>query len=121
MLWIINYAKKRVDALYTIRLPKFLRDFLSAMDNSPIGQSLKKWLAVGFFWIITVVTIENTSKENLLEVLVTLCSTLTLLLGIEHVFKYKVKKLENKGTETTKTVATKDSLTTTETIEKTDE
>lgn len=100
MLWLISKIKTIVEKLQEIKLPKFLQNFLTAMDNTQMGQSLKKWLAVGFFWLTVHVTIRNTTEKNLELVLTILCTTLLALVGIEHIFKYKVKALETKDTKT---------------------
>jgi len=105
MLKIIDWIKKILEKIREIKLPKFINDFLVAMDNSKNGHSLKKWLAVGFFWIIAKVTIENTNEHNLLEVIIALSTTLLTLAGIYTMYDFKNKKLDaqvnkdNKPTE----------------------
>lgn len=99
---LINWIKKITEKLREIPLPKFIKDFMAALDNSKSGHGLKKWLTVGFFWIIFEATLRFTTKDNLVEVLIILSSTLLALAGIYSVANYQDKKLtikDNKPTE----------------------
>lgn len=48
---------------------KFFSDFFEAMTNKKSGHSLRKWLAVGFYWIMFVLSMRYTNHENLVPVL----------------------------------------------------
>jgi hypothetical protein len=55
-----------------VKLPetfKFLTDFLDAMNNKKSGHSLRKWLAVGFYWIMATLSFRYTDQANLVPVL----------------------------------------------------
>lgn len=47
----------------------FFLDMSRAMDNRPGGHSLRKWLAVGFYWLMWLLSIRFTTPENLTTVL----------------------------------------------------
>jgi hypothetical protein len=88
MAYIIIYLRE-----YFPGTTGFFRDFFNGMNNGPIGHSLKKWLAVGIFWIIAYEVMENTSEENLVDVLLILVPALLALVGIYTVANHKEKKL----------------------------
>jgi len=73
-------------------MPKFLNDFLRSMSNSPGGHALKKWIAVGFFWLIVHITIKFTDSDNLVMVLGIHTGFLAVLLGLNGFFKYMNNK-----------------------------
>lgn len=55
-----------------VKLPgtfKFLTDFFDAMNNKKSGHSLRKWLAVGFYWIMATLSFRYTDATNLVPVL----------------------------------------------------
>ena len=72
-------------------IKKFLTSFLNAMNNTVVGHSLKKWLAVGIFWIILIITIKYTNTTNLEGVLIILASLLLTLMGL-NVADKKIKQ-----------------------------
>lgn len=76
---------------------KFLADFFRAMDNGKGGSSLRKWLAVGFFWLTVKVTLQYTDKDNLVVVLGILTGMITAL-----VITYSVANIKEKGMEQSK-------------------
>lgn len=47
----------------------FFSDFFEAMNNKPTGHSLRKWLAVGFYWIMFKISLDFTTAENIVLVL----------------------------------------------------
>lgn len=72
---------------------KFITDFLDALNSQKKGHSLRKWLAVGFFWLTAVVTIEYTDKDNVEGVLVILTSMITALIITYSVSNHANEKL----------------------------
>ena len=63
---------------------KFGSDFFNAMKNDKSGQSLRKWLSVGFFWLSAYLAVKFTTENNLIAVLgiltgmiISLCVTYT--------------------------------------------
>lgn len=79
---------------------KFLADFFRAMDNGKGGSSLRKWLAVGFFWLTAKVTIQYTSTDNLAVVLGILTGMIVSL-----VITYTVGNIKEKGMDQSKSPA----------------
>lgn len=75
------------------QLPKFLQDFLHAMNNSKFGHSLKKWMAVGVFWLIAHIVEKNTTPDNLIPVLGILGGLLATLMGLNSFFVHKDRQL----------------------------
>jgi len=64
MKTIGNYFKQTFPGIY-----KFLTDFFEAMNNKQTGHSLRKWLAVGFYWIMFKISMQFTTPENVVMVL----------------------------------------------------
>lgn len=58
----------------------FLIDFFEAMNNKNSGHSLRKWLAVGFFWLMAEVTLRYTTDQNVTAVLTILAGMITALI-----------------------------------------
>jgi hypothetical protein len=57
---------------FKLKLPgtfKFITDFFDAMNNKKSGHSLRKWLAVGFYWIMLTLSLRYTDQANLVPVL----------------------------------------------------
>lgn len=73
---------------------KFIADFFEALNGNRKGHSLRKWLAVGFFWLCAVVTIRYTTSENLEGVLVILTSMITALIITYSVSNHADNKLQ---------------------------
>ena len=81
------------------KLPNFVSNFIAAMDNTALGHSLKKWLAVGTFWLLTYVTAKFTNKDNLAVVLGILSGLITALMGINTYANLANKDTTNTVTE----------------------
>lgn len=79
---------------------KFFADFFRAMDNGKGGSSLRKWLAVGFFWLTVKVTLQYTNESNLAVVLGILTGMITAL-----IITYSVANIKEKGMEQAKSPA----------------
>jgi hypothetical protein len=75
---------------------KFVSDFFEAMNNKASGHSLRKWLAVGFFWLSAKVTLSYTDKDNLIMVLTILSGMITTLIITYTVGNVHMKKTETK-------------------------
>ena len=57
----------------------FLKGFFEAMNNKSTGHSLRKWLAVGFFWVFAKLTLAETTPETLVPVLGVIAGLITAL------------------------------------------
>jgi hypothetical protein len=86
---MISLIRKYAPTLY-----EFLKGFFSATDNKPGGQSLRKWLAIGFFWLTCTLCIEYTTSENLVTVVGILTAMITSLVVTYSVSNYQEKKLD---------------------------
>lgn len=82
-----------------MKLPLFVTNFLGALDNTVFGHSLKKWLAVGVFWVLTFITIKFTNKDNLAVVLGILSGLITALMGINTYANLANKDTTNSVTD----------------------
>lgn len=71
------------------KIRDFIKNFLSGLSNSHLGHSLKKWLAVGTFWLMVIVVIKYTTSENLFEIVGTLATLILTLMGV-NVYDKKV-------------------------------
>lgn len=58
----------------------YVAEFFDSMNTRKSGQSLRKWLAVGFFWLMTKLAIEHTTNESLVPVLTVLAGMITALI-----------------------------------------
>lgn len=58
----------------------FIAEFFDAMNTRRTGQSLRKWLAVGFFWLMAKLALEHTTNDTLVSVLTVLASMITALI-----------------------------------------
>jgi hypothetical protein len=85
---MIQWFKTNMPGTY-----KFIVDFLEALSNNNKGHSLKKLLAVGFFWLSAICVFRYTDKDNVEVVLAILTSMITALVITNTVSKYKVDKL----------------------------
>lgn len=74
---------------------KFFGDFFEAMNNKKSGHSLRKWLAVGFFWLMATVCLRYTTSENLDVVLTILAGMITSLVITYSVGNYAHQKLKS--------------------------
>lgn len=77
----------------------FIEDFLKALDNKPDGHSMRKWLAVGFFWLTAVVTLKYTDSNNVTVVLGILTGMITALVITYTVGNSKSKKESEQKTQ----------------------
>lgn len=77
---------------------KFFSDFFNGLNNKPGGHSLRKLLAVGFFWLTSFLCIEYTNSENLSTVIGILCGMITSLIitySVSNLKEMKIKKDED--------------------------
>lgn len=86
---MINLVRKYVPTLYT-----FLKGFFGATDNKPGGQSLRKWLAIGFFWLTASLSVKYTDKDNLVSVITVHTAMITALIITYSASNYQEKKLD---------------------------
>lgn len=99
---MINLIRKYMPTLYT-----FLKGFFGATDNKPGGQSLRKWLAIGFFWLTASLSVEYTDKDNLVSVITVHTAMITALMITNTAGNYYDKKLDKSPTpDVTATEAT---------------
>ncbi len=81
------------------RILEFGNNFLSALTNSKSGHSLKKWLAIGTFWLMCKVVLDHTNDDNLVTVAGILSGLIVTLMGINQAGKYFSRKAEVTPTE----------------------
>jgi hypothetical protein len=86
---MINLIRTYAPTLYA-----FLKGFFSATDNKPGGQSLRKWLSIGFFWLMCTLCVEFTDKDNLISVITVISSLITALIITNTAGNYYEKKLD---------------------------
>jgi hypothetical protein len=86
---MINLVRKYMPTVYT-----FLKGFFGATDNKPGGQSLRKWLAIGFFWLTASLSIEYTDKDNLVSVITVHAGMITALIITYTAGNIQEKKLD---------------------------
>lgn len=72
----------------------FLKGFFGATDNKPGGQSLRKWLAIGFFWLTSTLCAEYTDKDNLVSVITVLTAMITALIITYTAGNIQEKKID---------------------------
>lgn len=58
----------------------FFGDFFEAMNNKKSGHSLRKWLAVGFYWLMFFLSLKFTTEDNLTAVLAIHAGMITALI-----------------------------------------
>lgn len=88
---MITWFKKTFPDTY-----EFIRNFFKALNNKNEGHSLRKWLAVGFFWLTAVVVLRFTDASNLVAVISVLSGMITTLIVTYSVSNYKEKQIKNK-------------------------
>lgn len=93
---MIAWIKKTFPDTY-----EFIRNFFKALNNKSEGHSLRKWLAIGFFWLTGTLVIRYTDNNNLVSVITVLCSMITTLIVTYTVGNYHEKKLEKPSTPAT--------------------
>lgn len=76
----------------------FFKNFFLALNNKQEGHSLKKWLSVGFFWLVAICVFRYTDKDNVEGVLVILTSMITALVITNTAEVAALKKKENQKT-----------------------
>jgi hypothetical protein len=64
------------------KIRDFIKNFFGGLNNSRLGHSLKKWLAIGTFWLMSIVVIKYTTSENLFEIVGTLATLIVTLMGV---------------------------------------
>lgn len=74
---------------------EFIKNFFEALNNKPGGHSLRKWMAIGFFWLTCTLSIRYTDSNNLVTVIGILCGMITSLIITYSVSNYHEKKLTN--------------------------
>lgn len=75
---------------------EFVRNFFKALNNRPGGHSLRKWLAIGVFWILVEISIRYTDPNNAVSmatVLAGLITTLTITNTVGNHYDKKVEQL----------------------------
>lgn len=85
---MITWFKKTFPDSY-----EFIRNFFKALNNKSEGHSLRKWLAIGFFWIISECVLRFTSEDNVVSVITVLSGMITTLIVTYTVGNYQEKKL----------------------------
>lgn len=85
----MGLIKKYLPGVY-----KFVSGFFAAMNNKPEGHSLRKWLAVGFFWLTAVCVFRYTDSSNVVLVLGVLTGMITALIITYSVSNHHQMKLE---------------------------
>lgn len=86
---MITLIKRYAPTIYT-----FLKGFFGATDNRPGGQSLRKWLAIGFFWLICSLCVKYTDKDNLVSVITVLAGMIVSLIITYTAGNLQEKKLD---------------------------
>lgn len=86
---VIQWFKTTFPGVY-----KFFSDFFNGMNNKKEGHSLKKWLTVGFFWLIVHLCEKNTTPENLEYIITALLTALLTLAGVYTYNNLKNKKMD---------------------------
>lgn len=86
---MIQWFKKTFPDTY-----EFIRNFFKALNNKSEGHSLRKWLAIGFFWLIGATVLKYTDTNNLVSVITVLSGMITTLIVTYTVGNYQEKKLE---------------------------
>jgi hypothetical protein len=85
---MITWFKKTFPDSY-----EFIRNFFKALNNKSEGHSLRKWLAIGFFWIISECVLRFTDANNVVSVITVLSGMITTLIVTYTVGNYQEKKL----------------------------
>lgn len=74
-----------------------LDNFVKGLDNNAGGMSLRKLLAVGFFWLTCALCIRYTDKDNVVAIVTILTSMITALIITYTVGNIKEKGMEQNG------------------------
>jgi hypothetical protein len=86
---MISLLKKYAPTVYA-----FLKGFFGATDNKPGGQSLRKWLAIGFFWLTSSLSVKYTDASNLVSVITVHAGMITALIITYTAGNIQEKKLD---------------------------
>jgi hypothetical protein len=78
---------------------KFFEDFFNGLNNKPGGHSLRKLLAVGFFWLTAALCLKYTDSSNLSTVVGILCGMITSLIITYSVSNIKQMKIKQEPSE----------------------
>jgi len=73
---------------------EFVRNFFKALNNKPGGHSLRKWLAIGVFWVLAEIAIRYTDVNNAVTMATVLAGLITSLMITNTVGNHYDKKLE---------------------------
>lgn len=73
----------------------FISNFFEALSNNKSGHSLRKWLAVGFWWIMFILSMKYTTTENLIPVLTIHSGMITALIITYTAGNIQEKKIDN--------------------------
>lgn len=85
----MKWLKKKIPSVYN-----FIMNFFGALNNKKEGHSLKKWLAIGFFWLSAVCVYEYTNADNVSTVLAILTAMITTLIITNSASNYANDKLD---------------------------
>lgn len=72
---------------------EFIRNFFKALNNKPGGHSLRKWLAIGIFWVLAEICIRYTDANNAVAMATVLAGLITTLMITNTVGNHYDKKL----------------------------
>lgn len=75
----------------------FFHDMARAMDNRKGGHSLRKWLAVGFYWLMWLLSVRFTTEDNLVVVLGIHAGMITTLIITYSAANVAEKKLDKQN------------------------
>jgi hypothetical protein len=79
---------------------EFIRNFFKALNNLPGGHSLRKWLSIGVFWVLSVVCIRYTDNTNVVSIATVLSGLMTSLVITNTVGNHYALKTENSNKPT---------------------
>ena len=72
---------------------EFIRNFFKALNNKPGCHSLRKWLAIGLFWVLSEICIRYTDTNNAVAMATVLAGLITTLMITNTVGNHYDKKL----------------------------
>lgn len=87
MTTVSEWMKKNMPDTY-----EFIRNFFKALNNRPGGHSLRKLLAVGFFWLIAIIVLRYTDTTNAVAMAGVLSGMITTLIVTYSVSNYQERK-----------------------------
>jgi hypothetical protein len=86
---MISWIKKTFPDTY-----EFIRNFFKALNNKAGGHSLRKWLSIGVFWVLSVICIRYTDVNNAVSMATVLAGLIVSLIVTNTVGNHYDKKLE---------------------------